>query len=225
MHHLPGCVQLRPVDSPEQAYTLRIRGMCTSSYREGQQQGVWLLPGSTAGKLSCLQREKEPGTGRFAPQLSLPVEMLCAECYEWFTRRVYTGHNPKQSWKAQLFAGNKSTGNPWFSAHEKVLFFKHTDVFKWKITLLTFSECDHVLGADINHCRAVCCRQSSARGVQAQGGTCLGSHLWGVPPVPPSTQGAGSWGELWQYLGFAPTVLETKQHIFFPCMQAEKFVA
>lgn len=27
-------------------------------------------------------------------------------------------------------AGNKSTGNPWFSAHEKVLFFKHTDVFK-----------------------------------------------------------------------------------------------
>lgn len=120
--------------------------------------------------------------------------MLCAECYVWFTQRVYMGHNPKQSWKAQLFTGNKSTGNPWFSAHEKVLFFKHTDVFKWKITLLTFSECDHVVGADINHCRAVCCRQSLARGLQAQGGTCPGSHPWGVAPVPPEHSGCRELG-------------------------------
>lgn len=40
-----------------------------------------------------------------------------------------------------------------------------------------------------------------------------------------STQGgAGSWGEVWQYLGFAPTVRETKATAFFFLLESRGLI-
>lgn len=98
MYHLPGCIQLRPVDSPEQTYTLRIRGMCTSSYRGGQQLGVWLARWECGvGSWAAWRGTRSQGERDLHPQLSLHVEMLCDEDCVWFTQRVYMAYNPKQS--------------------------------------------------------------------------------------------------------------------------------
>lgn len=96
---------------------------------------------------------------------------------------------------------------------------------------MTFSECDHVFGADINHCRAVCLRhrrsfsQGSA-GLRVAPALAHISGKWLLCPLSPQG-GAGSCDELWQHLGFAPTLLEINAmfcFVLFSCLRAERFV-
>lgn len=89
------------------------------------------LTGSTVGKA------EQPGEGKAAREREIctpnypclwkrcVLSVVCA-LHSVFTWAITLNKAEKHGFSS----GNKSTGNPWFSAHEKVLFFKHTDVFK-----------------------------------------------------------------------------------------------
>lgn len=84
--------------------------------------------GAQRGKLSSSGKEEErvictPNSP--CPWKSSMLRVACGFC-SVFTWSITLNKAEKHDFNS----GNKSAGNPSVSAHEKVLFFKHTDVFK-----------------------------------------------------------------------------------------------
>lgn len=71
-------------------------------------------------------REREICTPNYPCMRKRRVMRVACGLHSVFTWSITLNKAEKHDFNS----GNKSAGNPWFSAHEKVLFFKHTDVFK-----------------------------------------------------------------------------------------------